>query len=253
MLKGNFTGPVASFLGEKVGLSAEEEDVVRYGLQLVVYGSCGFITILLAGWILGCMATTLEAALVMAVMRSFSGGAHSRSPVICTIVGMISASLMGLAALKVSPLLSWISLLLIVLGGFVPCFGLILFLAPVDCAANPIRSTRHRRDLRRRAILALFLLTAGQVTLTGLQIGLQAVLAMSLGLWWQTFSLTHAGHWFAAAVDNLFLRGGEIMKRFFYRLMPLICSLMAVVAASKITPNCWCLWHQPEVPASLRK
>lgn len=206
-MKGNVAGPVASFLGEKVGLTTEEVDVVRYGIQIVLYGASGFITIFLGGWILGCLATTLEAALVAAVVRSFSGGAHSRSPVICTLIGMIIAPLMGFIALKAGPFLSISLLLVLVLGGFVPCLVLIFSLAPVDNTANPITSERHRRNLRRRAIGVVLLLTAVQVTLISLQIAPQAVLAMSLGLWWQTFSLTRAGHWFAAAVDNLFERG----------------------------------------------
>lgn len=43
------------------------------------------------------------------------------------------------------------------------------------------------------------------------------------------------------------------MKRFFYSLLPVVFAVLVVAAKGGVKPLCLCGFHQPEVPAALRK
>jgi accessory gene regulator B len=198
----NLTRPAAAYLRKRLNLTPEEEELALYGLQTIVYPTTGLLTILLAGWLLGCFRTTLTAALTAVSLRLLSGGAHAKSPLTCNLLGMVIAPALGKTAAAAAPLFSPPGLALVVAAGFFPALVLVWRLAPVDSPAKPVTSLDQRRKLRRLSILALLLITAGQFFFLLQGRALDLVLAASLGLWWQTFTLTRAGHRFATLLDN---------------------------------------------------
>jgi accessory gene regulator B len=206
LLKLNFTKSTAAYLKEKLNLTPAEEEVALYGLQIIIYTLTGFLTICLGGWLLGCFWTTLAVCLTAAGLRLFTGGAHSNSPLTCTLLGMVMVPLLGKIAAITAPLFTLLSLFLIVAPGLILSLIIIWRLAPVDSPAKPITSLEQRKKLRFFSISAVFLLAMGQAFLLIKGQALAIVLALSLGLWWQAFTLTKAGHWFATFTDNFKLR-----------------------------------------------
>jgi len=202
----NFTKNTAVYLKEKLNLTPDEEEVALYGLQILIYTLIGLLTICLGGWLLGCFWTTLAVCLTAAGLRLFTGGAHSSSPLICTLLGMVMIPLLGKIAAVTAPLFTSLSLFLIVAPGFILSLIIIWRLAPVDSPAKPITSIEHRKKLHFLSIAAVLLLTVGQSFLLIKGQALTVVLALSLGLWWQAFALTKAGHRFATFTDNFKLR-----------------------------------------------
>lgn len=162
-----------------------------------------------AGYLLGCFWTTLAVALTAFVLRLFSGGAHSSSPLTCSLIGMVIVPLLGKTAAVAAPFLNPVSLSVIVISGFIPSLLINRRLAPVDSPAKPINDMKKRRKLRLLSGLAVLVLTVVQLVLSFFGLIPSIVLAVSLGLWWQTFSLTGAAHRFAAFIDNLTEKGGE--------------------------------------------
>jgi accessory gene regulator B len=205
LLKLNLTGPAAAYLREKLELSAADEEVLRYGLQVVVYALTGLLSMGLAGWLVGALPTALAAALSAGALRLFSGGAHSRSPLTCNLVGAAMASLLGKAAKVAAPLLATPILLLMLLAGFIPAALAVWRLAPVNSPAKPITSFVRRRKLRWLSLAALLTLTVGQLVLVPRWPAL--AVAVGIGTWWQTFTLTWAGHRFATMLDNFTRKG----------------------------------------------
>ena len=206
MLRINFTKSTAAYLKEKLNLTPDEEEVALYGLQIVIYTLAGFLTIFLAGWLLGCFWTTLAVCLTAVFLRLFTGGAHSHSPLTCTLLGMVMVPLLGKIAAITTPFFTALSLALIVFPGFILSLIIIWRLAPVDSPAKPIPSPDYRQRLHFLSIAAVLLLTAGQSFLLIKGQAPAVVLALSLGLWWQAFALTRAGHRFATFTDNFKLR-----------------------------------------------
>lgn len=205
MLRLNLTGPVAAYLRRTLGLSAEDEELLRYGLQVVVYSVAGLASIGLAGWLVAALPTTLAAALAAGALRLFSGGAHSRSPLTCNLLGAAVAALVGKAAVVAASLVSLTTLFVVVLAAFAPTVATVWRLAPVDSPAKPIASPERRRKLRRLSLVALLTLAVGQLALLPWRPAL--ALALGCGIWWQAFTLTRAGHRFATILDNLLERG----------------------------------------------
>jgi len=206
LLNFNFTKNTAAYLKVKLNLTPDEEEVARYGLQILIYTLTGLITICLAGWLLGCFWTTLAVCLTAALLRLFTGGAHSNSPLTCTLLGMVVVPLIGKIAALTAPFFTPQSLTLIVVPGLILSLNIIWRLSPVDSPAKPITSLEHRKKLRFLAIAAVLLLTSGQALLLIKGQAPAVVLALSLGLWWQAFTLTQAGHWFATFTDKFKLR-----------------------------------------------
>jgi accessory gene regulator B len=191
------------YLKEKLSLTPEQEEIALYGLRMIVYTATGLFSILFVGWLIGCFATTLTVAMTAAFLRLFSGGAHAKSPLTCTLLGMIMAPAFGKIAATSVPFFASSILALIIVAGLLPSLVLIWRLAPVDSPAKPITSPAERRKFRLLSLLAALSITAGQLFLLLKGEAAAIVLAASLGLWWQTFTLTGAGHRFATLLDNL--------------------------------------------------
>lgn len=199
----NLTRPVAAYLREKLHLTPDEEEIALFGLQTILYPAVGLSLILFAGWLCGCFWTTLIVALTVLLLRLFSGGAHARSPLACALLGVIVVPALGKVAAVTAPFFTPFSLALTVAAGFLPVLVLTARLAPVDAPAKPVTAPEERRRLRSLSLLVVLLVTAGQFIPLFSGKALALVLAASLGLWWQTFTLTRAGHRFATILDDL--------------------------------------------------
>ncbi|MGB4504524.1 MAG: accessory gene regulator B family protein [Syntrophaceticus sp.] len=204
------TRSAAEYLQKQLGLTRDETEVILYGLQVIIYSLAGILTICLMGWLLGCFWTTLAVALAAGSLRLLSGGAHSSSPLICNLLGMVMAPLLAIIAEFAAVQIPHTILLYIVLLG--AAFSLLSFyiLAPVDSPAKPITKEQERRKFNCLSVALVTLITLGQIALLLWGNSPAVVLAVSLGTWWQAFTLTKAGHRFAYIVDHLFKRGCEI-------------------------------------------
>jgi accessory gene regulator B len=196
----------AEYLQKQLGLSQDETEVILYGLQIFTYGLAGILTICLMGWLLGCLWATIAVALTAGSLRLVSGGAHSRSPLLCNILGMLVAPFLAKLAILAAPQISTFVLFVIVLLGALLSLFTFYSLAPVDSAAKPITAVEERRKFKQLSMSLTSLITLGQVILLISGNSPTLVLSMSLGTWWQAFTLTEAGHRFASLADNLFLK-----------------------------------------------
>lgn len=207
MLRFNLTRPAAAYLKEKLNLTPEEEEIALYGLQVIIYPLISLLSISLVGWLLGCLYTTLAATLTAAFLRLWSGGAHSRSPLTCTLLGAVVSPALGKTSLILTPHISPFNLFIIVILGSLLSLTFVWRLAPVDSPAKPLLSPEYRQRMRRLSITSVFFIAAVQIALLAAAGAPAVVLALSLGLWWQTFTLTRAGHRFATLIDEIISPG----------------------------------------------
>jgi accessory gene regulator B len=144
----------------------------------------------------------VTAALTTIVLRAFSHGAHSRTPLTCILTGLVVFSILGKMAALLAPLLSPSQLLLIILVGFAPSLFTVWRLAPADSPAKPITSLKDRQKMRLGSVITACCIMIIQIMLLISGKASTIVLAIGLGFWWQAFSLTGAGHRLAALLDN---------------------------------------------------
>ncbi len=124
--------PVAAYLREELDLTPDQEAVAVYGLQTLLYPAVDFLCFCLAGWLLGCLATTAVVALATFLLRLFAHGAHSRSPLTCALLGVIVVPALGKTAVLAAPLFTGTELALLVALGFIIVMSTVWRLAPAD-------------------------------------------------------------------------------------------------------------------------
>ncbi|HHV34268.1 MAG TPA: accessory gene regulator B family protein [Syntrophomonadaceae bacterium] len=202
----NLTKSAAEYFQKQLDLPQDETEVILYGLQVIIYSLAGILTICLMGWILGCFWTTLAVALTAGSLRLLSGGAHSSSPLICNLIGMVMAPLLAKIAEFAAVQMNHSVLLCVVLLGAACSLLTFYLLAPVDSPAKPITTDQERRKFNRLSVILAALITLGQITLLILGNSPAVVLAVSFGTWWQAFTLTKAGHRFTSIADHLFFK-----------------------------------------------
>ncbi len=208
-MKLNWTRAFTAYMGNRLGLTADQEEIALFGLQTLLYPAVTLLCVCLAGWLLGCLWTTVEAALAAILLRFYAHGAHSRTPLTCTLTSLIVFPALGKSAAIIAPHLAPSLLLLAVIAGFVPSLIAVCRCAPADSSAKPVASLQERHRLRLLSLAAACFIVAVQFILVFFANAAAAALALSLGLWWQAFALTGAGHRFATLLDHI-LSGKEV-------------------------------------------
>lgn len=204
MVKFNVVNPFAAFLQKELNLTQDQKEIASYGLQVLIYSLIGVGSILVAGWLLGCFWTTLTVMVSTGCLRVVSGGAHSKTPLTCGILGVFLGPSLGKMAALCGEMLSPSALLMLITVGFLVSLYTVSRFAPVDSSAKPISSVEKRGKLRFVSVAVLCSITAVQILLFYTVVKApQIVLAASLGVWWQAFTLTGVGHRFVTFLDDL--------------------------------------------------
>lgn len=191
-------------LNYKKHLSIDEnkEAILRYSLHLVISSITGFGLALLIAWLLGIFTYVLVIMVMVALLRTFSGGAHCSSAVNCTVFGAIMMNLLGLFV-KYFPLnreLGFTSMLLT----FLFSLWAICIYAPADTPGKPITTKVKREKLRKRSLITICIWYA--VVLGWFSVTDQFNLMMNLtfiGVLWQSFTLTKSGYHFCHLADKI--------------------------------------------------
>lgn len=193
---------IADYLGDKLGLDPETRDVVRFGAENLFLGAAGLAAISLVAWLLRSLPETLVLTGVVIVTRSFAGGAHLGGPLRCTVFTALTFPALGAAARLIAGT-----------GTVAPCFSAaatlvslvgVLLLAPADNPAKPIRTAAHRCRLKKLAVYAVLGAAVLQACmLAGNSPARSLAAAVGMGLLWQSFVLTRAGHAVMRLIDRV--------------------------------------------------
>jgi accessory gene regulator B len=192
---------VAERLGDVVGLSQEDKEVVAYGLEQLLTNLTTLLIALVAAFFLGLVPETLTVIFCLVLMRRLVGGAHCSSPWRCTIASLLmilTVVLVSRAIILVVPPIAWVSA-----AAFWALLGTWLW-APNDSEKKPIKDPVKRRLLRQRALvteiaLAIILMSLA-VSHNFLYHTLAAAGAGGIAL--KAFMVTPLGHQLLHKFDN---------------------------------------------------
>lgn len=133
------------------GNNPNNQAIINYALQLVVFNSLTAITTLLVALLLGTFNTTLVALLAGGSLRIFTGGHHLANPLHCLVLTVITLNLFGKMAVFLTPYATTTNLIIFI----TLVMGLALFFitknAPVETPNRPIREER-RSGLRQKGL-----------------------------------------------------------------------------------------------------
>lgn len=213
----------ARHIAGELGLGADQEEVILFGLRLVANLMAGLAVVAVLGFAVGAPWTTLLAFLVAGSMRIFAGGAHSRSSRNCVLVGAAYLVPAGWAAGRFGPGLGWPPAAALGMALLLLTLAALWVHAPDEPPEKPLASPEHRRAMRRAAFLSLavWLMVLGVFADLGWGPAAadpgpwRALYLGGLAGWaWLALNLTPAGHRLAARVDGILgVPGKEVCAR----------------------------------------
>ncbi|MDF2548108.1 MAG: hypothetical protein K0R93_3006 [Anaerosolibacter sp.] len=191
-----------------------QEAILKYGIYLAYTYVLGFCASLILAQILGIFSSVLVLLIAISTFRNFSGGAHCASMVNCIVFSAVTANFLALFSklLAVDP----IGMGLITLGIFIFALWAVYTYAPADTPAKPITSVTKRKRLRTRSYWVLIFGFAMNLSWY-LYFGTihHLIFTSSIGILWQSISLTKFGYRlynaFDAVFSRLFLKGGNYL------------------------------------------
>lgn len=199
----NLSKKAAAHMRKNLSLNKDQEAVVVYSFEVLILNFFTLGSIYLLAWALHCLSTTFTAVLAIFILRSLSGGAHSESPVNCILVSALLVTLIGKITITYGNQLPVSMSIILIVAILLVSMKIISVFAPVDSPSKPITSESHRKHLRRLSLVAVVAITVLQLILIEINYNVfsQYMLAASLGIAWQTFTLTPAGHKFGRGID----------------------------------------------------
>ena len=186
--------------GAELELDEDKMAIANYGLQIIVYSVIGFVIMFIVAWLLGIIAAAFAAFITGALLRTFSGGAHCKSPFKCLSMTCTIYPLLGLLALNIYPYVAAYSFYITGVI-FVYATYSLYKLGPVDCEEKPVTCPLHKRQLRfiSFSLIAVFLILS--IVFKQGYYGL--VLAAQLGILWQSLTLWPTAIKLAQKYDRL--------------------------------------------------
>ena len=146
----------SDFLIRRGIVSRDSRDVYVYGFALLYSFLINTVVIMSAGIILGKVIETLMFLFIFVVLRSFTGGFHSNSFVLCTVITYsVYTAVMLLSTFRVHLVLFGI----LFVGGFVCLF----LVAPIEHPNKPISDKKKRQHKITSLVLFSFIAVAGIV------------------------------------------------------------------------------------------
>lgn len=197
----NITEKAVARLARELNLDKDRSDIIRYGLQSLLYTTLSAVFVLAVSAMLGIVKESATVLLAVMITRKVSGGAHSRTLSGCIFLGTATTVTLGLTASLFAPRLTGYPLA--VFGVALPAFISAWYFAPADVPEKPIRSHRQRAALRRLtfAVLAVWVM-AGFVFYNWWKPALVYIATGNLGILWQMFLITPMGYRFIAFFDR---------------------------------------------------
>lgn len=193
------------YLQRELKLNNADASVVKYGLEVLWSSVVGIIAIIVVSWFLGVLKYALFAVLAASSLRILSGGAHSARLFNCTLLGVIVSPGIGLLTKYIWPLMPFQVLPMLFILTLFMSFSMVWKYAPADTPNKPITKPQQRKKLRILSFTHLSIWSIITIlTLYGkVNISSDIIFALTLGIIWQSFSITPLGYMMVKAFDNI--------------------------------------------------
>jgi accessory gene regulator B len=189
----DFATSVINYFRKSSDIDENQEAILRFSIHVLISMFFGLVLALSLALLVGTFYNVLFIVLTTAIFRSFSGGAHSETMLGCAIYGTVVMNIFGIMTKYTHPSKGVLSIIIL----FTLLFSLwsINKYAPADTPGKPITTKVKRQKLKRFSFLTLFIWFGICITwYTGLTKYYIFAYSSSLGVLWQSFSLTSWGY-----------------------------------------------------------
>ncbi|SCZ03320.1 accessory gene regulator ArgB-like protein [Alkaliphilus peptidifermentans] len=206
-----YINKVLDFFKGYMDIDKKQNAVLSYAIRLVINSIIAYSMALIPALIFGNFNNVLIITLTFAALRVFSGGAHNSSILNCSINGAIISNILGF--LPKYLVLNKSIMFSIIIFTFLFSLWAIGKYAPADTPSKPITTKAKRQVLRRNSFVVVciwcfisivWFIKASHVT--------TYIYASTLGILWQSFTVTTSGYKLYSVADKalLYFRREEI-------------------------------------------
>ncbi|MCG8540875.1 MAG: accessory gene regulator B family protein [Clostridia bacterium] len=189
----NLIESILNYFKKHLEIEEDQEAILRYSMQVSISFIANMAMALLVALILGIFPNVLFIMLTISILRSFSGGGHSKTMFGCSIYGTIIMNILGMITKYTYPTKDVLSVLILLTFMF-SVWSLHKY-APADTPGKPITTKVKRKKLKTLSFLSLFIwCTICVLWYTGLTNNFMLIYTSTLGILWQSFSLTDWGY-----------------------------------------------------------
>lgn len=190
-----------------LNVNEEQEEIIIYGAICLFQIIFAILWVMIAGLFFGVFYEALIFTISVSIFRKYSGGAHASSSSRCIIIGTILAVAAGIFVDKILYTFNSSVVMIISMAFMMFAFIIVLKNAPVDSIKKPITDIETKEQFKRKSIFVIFIFSFIIIILFILSqrfsevYYIRLIESISLGILWQTITLTKSGISFLNKVD----------------------------------------------------
>ncbi|AMN36080.1 accessory gene regulator ArgB-like protein [Clostridium perfringens] len=205
----NISKLIAEKVSSELNYDNERKEIIQYGTYALIQTLISIISVLILGLVFNIALEALIFLFTASILRKYSGGAHSESSNVCTLLGIIISICIGF--LIKSSFFTKMNFELVVFIGifiFVFAYFIVFKFAPVDTPNKPIKTEKKKRRMKKGSlkILTIYLLIELLSIIlyynSGWSLAKHVMLSIIFGVAWQCMTLTYIGNILLRTIDS---------------------------------------------------
>ncbi|WP_338912189.1 accessory gene regulator AgrB [Clostridium perfringens] len=205
----NISKLIAEKVSSELNYDNERKEIIQYGTYALIQTLISIISVLILGLVFNIALEALIFLFTASILRKYSGGAHSESSNVCTLLGIIISICIGF--LIKSSFFTKMNFELVVFIGifiFVFAYFIVFKFAPVDTPNKPIKTEKKKRRMKKGSlkILTIYLLIELLSIIlyynSGWSLAKLVMLSIIFGVAWQCMTLTYIGNILLRTIDS---------------------------------------------------
>ncbi|MDZ4992707.1 accessory regulator AgrB [Clostridium perfringens] len=205
----NISKAVAEKVSNELNYDNERKEVIQYGTYALIQTLISIISVLILGLIFNIALEALIFLFTASILRKYSGGAHSESSNVCTLLGIIISICVGFL-IKSSFFVNMDFEFIIFAGivAFVFAYFIIFKYAPVDTPNKPIKTEKKKKRMKKGSLkiltIYLFIVLLNIILYYNSDVvfAKQVILSVLFGIAWQCMTLTALGNILLKTIDS---------------------------------------------------
>lgn len=190
---------IGSGIADKLNLDKDKREIITYGAYIMLDVALCLFMVIVLGLAFNVFYEAMVFSFTTAILRKYSGGAHSTTSFRCATIGAAVAVGFALVINSLSPWLNTYLIYIFMSVAFLISYLIVLKLAPKDSPSKPIVKETKIRELKIKSIRTLHAYVI--ICLAMLAFGLYyketlniCIALICSGALWQAFTLTSFGH-----------------------------------------------------------
>jgi accessory gene regulator B len=197
---------MGTYLSQKISATPKENAAIVYGLQIILGAVLKGIFLLLTAYLLGILFPMLVVMGTASYLRILSGGAHFSTYYRCLCAGLLVFNGLGYLTVVLTEMYNHLYmipiLMLVTLTGMIVAYKY----APADAVKKPNKDNK-KKNLLKDLSIAFIIVWYSTIMLLVNPLAVNfywkaIVIASSLGIIWQSLTITPLGFKLYGAIDN---------------------------------------------------